>query len=290
MPLNKDSLPNTFLVATVLCLLCAFVVSAASVTLRPLQLANAQKDRRSNILQVSGFTPEEIEQDGGVKKVFESRFEVRIVDLDTGNDAQAECQAAMDKAKDRVVNLSEEYDQLWASKTNPNKGLSEKLEKKADVCGIKSREKFSEVFIMNSEDGKPELYVFPVRGNGLWSLMQGYLAVKPDFQTVVGLTFYQQAETPGLGGEVQNPDWKALWTDKKIYEDGVVKLAVIKGNKPGNDYGVDALSGATITSNGVTNMIDFWMGDKGFGPYIKQMQNQDSSEAKTSLAGGNNVK
>jgi|TARA_B110000495_G_C23037924_1_gene620697 Na+-transporting NADH:ubiquinone oxidoreductase subunit C len=290
MPLNKDSLPNTFLVATVLCLLCAFVVSAASVTLRPLQLANAQKDRRSNILQVSGFTPEEIEEDGGVKKVFESRFEVRIVDLDTGNDAQAECQAAMDKAKDRVVNLSEEYDQLWASKTNPNKGLSEKLEKKADVCGIKSREKFSEVFIMNSEDGKPELYVFPVRGNGLWSLMQGYLAVKPDFQTVVGLTFYQQAETPGLGGEVQNPDWKALWTDKKIYEDGVVKLAVIKGNKPGNDYGVDALSGATITSNGVTNMIDFWMGDKGFGPYIKQMQNQDSSEAKTSLAGGNNVK
>lgn len=290
MPLNKDSLPNTFLVATVLCLLCAFVVSAASVTLRPLQLANAQKDRRSNILQVSGFTPEEIEEDGGVKKVFESRFEVRIVDLDTGNDAQAECQAAMDKAKDRVVNLSEEYDQLWASKTNPNKGLSEKLEKKADVCGIKSREKFSEVFIMNSVDGKPELYVFPVRGNGLWSLMQGYLAVKPDFQTVVGLTFYQQAETPGLGGEVQNPDWKALWTGKKIYEGGVVKLAVIKGNKPGNDYGVDALSGATITSNGVTNMIDFWMGDKGFGPYIKQMQNQDSSEAKTSLAGGNNVK
>jgi Na+-transporting NADH:ubiquinone oxidoreductase subunit C len=196
----------------------------------------------------------------------------------------------MDKAKDRVVNLSEEYDQLWASKTNPNKGLSEKLEKKADVCGIKSREKFSEVFIMNSVDGKPELYVFPVRGNGLWSLMQGYLAVKPDFQTVVGLTFYQQAETPGLGGEVQNPDWKALWIDKKIYEDGAVKLAVIKGNKPGNDYGVDALSGATITSNGVTNMIDFWMGDKGFGPYIKQMQNQDSSEAKTSLAGGNNVK
>ncbi|MGY8749975.1 MAG: Na(+)-translocating NADH-quinone reductase subunit C [Pirellulales bacterium] len=290
MPLNKDSLPNTFLVATVLCLLCAFVVSAASVTLRPLQLANAQKDRRSNILQVSGFTPEAIEEDGGVKKVFESRFEVRIVDLDTGNDAQAECQAAMDKAKDRVVNLSEEYDQLWASKTNPNKGLSEKLEKKADVCGIKSREKFSEVFIMNSVDGKPELYVFPVRGNGLWSLMQGYLAVKPDFQTVVGLTFYQQAETPGLGGEVQNPDWKALWIDKKIYEDGAVKLAVIKGNKPGNDYGVDALSGATITSNGVTNMIDFWMGDKGFGPYIKQMQNQDSSEAKTSLAGGNNVK
>ena len=88
MPLNKDSLPNTFLVATVLCLSCALVVSAASVALRPLQLANAQKDRRNNILQVSGFTPEEIEQDGGIKEVFESRFEVVIIDLDTGKEAR----------------------------------------------------------------------------------------------------------------------------------------------------------------------------------------------------------
>ncbi|MDG1511427.1 MAG: Na(+)-translocating NADH-quinone reductase subunit C [Mariniblastus sp.] len=289
MPLNKDSLPNTFLVATTLCLTCALIVSAASVTLRPLQLENAQRDRRNNILQVSGFTPEEIKEDGGIKKVFESRFDVEIIDLDTGADAQVECQDAMNKAKDKEVNLGEEYDQLWASKLNPEKGLSEKLDKKADLCGIKSREKYSEVFIMKSLEGKPELYVFPVRGNGLWSLMQGYLAVKPDFQTVVGLTFYQQAETPGLGGEVQNPDWKALWKDKKIYDDGEVKLAVIKGNKAGNDYGVDALSGATITSNGVTNMIDFWMGSKGFGPYIEKMKNEDSSNTNAA-AGGNNVK
>jgi Na+-transporting NADH:ubiquinone oxidoreductase subunit C len=289
MPLNKDSLPNTFLVATTLCLTCALIVSAASVSLRPLQLENAQRDRRNNILQVSGFTPEEIKEDGGIKKVFESRFDVEIIDLDTGDDARVECQDAMNKAKDKEVNLGEEYDQLWASKLNPEKGLSEKLDKKADVCGIKSREKYSEVFIMKSLEGKPELYVFPVRGNGLWSLMQGYLAVKPDFQTVVGLTFYQQAETPGLGGEVQNPDWKALWKDKKIYDDGEVKLAVIKGNKAGNDYGVDALSGATITSNGVTNMIDFWMGSKGFGPYIEKMKNEDSSNTNAA-AGGNNVK
>ena len=289
MPLNKDSLPNTFLVATTLCLTCALIVSAASVSLRPLQLENAQRDRRNNILQVSGFTPEEIKEDGGIKKVFESRFDVEIIDLDTGDDARVECQDAMNKAKDKEVNLGEEYDQLWASKLNPEKGLSEKLDKKADVCGIKSREKYSEVFIMKSLEGKPELYVFPVRGNGLWSLMQGYLAVKPDFQTVVGLTFYQQAETPGLGGEVQNPDWKALWKDKKIYDDGEVKLAVIKGNKAGNDYGVDALSGATITSNGVTNMIDFWMGSKGIGPYIEKMKNEDSSNTNAA-AGGNNVK
>ena len=80
-----------------------------------------------------------------------------------------------------------------------------------------------------------------------------------------------------------------LWKDKKIYDDGEVKLAVIKGNKAGNDYGVDALSGATITSNGVTNMIDFWMGSKGFGPYIEKMKNEDSSNTNAA-AGGNNVK
>ena len=99
MPLNKDSLPNTFLVVTLLCLTCALIVSAASVTLRPLQLENAQLDRRNNILQVSGFTPEEIKEGGGIKEVFESRLDVKIIDLDTGDDARDECQAAMNKAK-----------------------------------------------------------------------------------------------------------------------------------------------------------------------------------------------
>jgi len=107
-------------------------------------------------------------------------------------------------------------------------------------------------------------------------MMQGYMAVEPDFETVAGLTFYAQGETPGLGGEVENKTWKAKWPGKAIYKDGEVALEVKKGDQSNNEYGVDALSGATITSNGVTNLVKFWMGEQGYGPYIAQQKKSPS--------------
>ena len=295
MPLSKDSLSNTFIVATALCLVCALVVSAAAVILKPIQLKNAQLDRKNNILAVTGFTQQDINTAGGIDELFEQRFDVQIIDLRTGELAAEQCQAAVEKAKDRPVpDIFAEYDQLWASKKPPNKNdpehdLSVVLSKEEDPGGIKKREIYSRVFILKTEDGEIERYVFPVRGNGLWSLMQGYLAVEPDFQTVAGLTYYQQAETPGLGGEVQNPQWKNKWPAKKIFDDqGNVALKVSKGDQTDNPYGVDALSGATITSNGVTNMIEFWMGDKGFGPYIQRQKTGGTlSNSTASISGVN---
>jgi Na+-transporting NADH:ubiquinone oxidoreductase subunit C len=283
MPLNKDSTANTFLVATVLCLVCALVVSSAAVALKSTQANNVQLDRKKNILKVTGFTEEEIKAGGGITELFASRFETTIIDMRTGEEAVDEAKAAMEKAKGKELpNIKATYDQLWASKRPPESGLSTKLEKKQDVPGIKKRENFSHVFMLKSEDGSSvEKFVFPVRGMGLWSMMQGYLAVEPDFQTVAGLTFYQQAETPGLGGEVENPNWKAKWPDKKIFDaEGQVALSVSKGDQTANDYGVDALSGATITSNGVSNMLEFWMGEDGFGPYI------DLQKGGTTKTGG----
>lgn len=289
---NKDSLTNTLLVATVLCLVCALVVSAAAVVLKPIQSKNAQLDRKKNILVVTGFTKQDIDSAGGIEKLFAERFDVQIIDLRTGERASEECKAAVEKAKDRPIqDIDSEFDQLWASKTPPSKGLSVELTKQEDICGIKKREIYSQVFVLKDKSGKPERYVFPVRGNGLWSLMQGYLAVEPDFQTVAGLTFYQQAETPGLGGEVENPQWKSKWLEKKIYTDsGEVALKVIKGDQSSNPNGVDALSGATITSNGVSNMIEFWMGDEGFGPYIQRQESGTpvNSNDTASSDGGSN--
>jgi len=279
MPLNKDSYANTFLVATVLCLVCAFLVSSAAVVLKPIQAANVQLDRKKNILSVTGFTQADIDEAGGVNELFAKRFDTKIIDLRTGEEAVEECKAAMEKAKDTTIeDIKGSYDQLWASKQKKEEiGLSIPLDKQEDVCGIKRRENFSSLYILKSEDGnKIERYVLPVRGNGLWSLMQGYLAIEPDFQTVAGLTFYQQAETPGLGGEVMNPQWKKKWSGKKIYDGDTVALKVTKGDQSGNEYGVDALSGATITSNGVTNMLEFWMGPKGFGPYIEKQKSGTS--------------
>ena len=292
MPLNKDSTANTFIVATVLCLVCALVVSSAAVALKPTQANNVQLDRKKNILKVTGFTEDEIEDAGGITELFAARFETTIIDMRTGEEAIDAAKAAMEKAKGKELpNIKATYDQLWASKRPPESGLSTKLVKKEDVPGIKKRENFSHVFMLKSEDGNSvEKFVFPVRGMGLWSMMQGYLAVEPDFQTVAGLTFYQQAETPGLGGEVENPNWKAKWPNKKIFDQkGEVALSVSKGDQSTNEYGVDALSGATITSNGVSNMLEFWMGDLGFGPYIDVQKSGSASQSKKPVeTGGDN--
>ena len=120
--------------------------------------------------------------------------------------------------------------------------------------------------------------VVPIEGYGLWSTLYGYLALDADARTVRGITFYRHGETPGLGGEVDNPLWKADWVGRLAYNDKwQPALRVKKGiaGPPDTDpYEVDGLSGATITSNGVTSMVDFWLGRSGFGPYLAQFRKQ----------------
>ena len=277
MPLNnKDSLKNTFSVAISLCLVCAMLVSAAAVGLKSMQDANALEDRQLNILKVCGFEQSDMDAAGGVGELFADRFESQIIDLETGEVATEACQEAVKAAGKQIADIKKEYDPLWCSKSK-KPSVADRLSKKMDVAGIKYREKYSQVFTLQT-DGKIELYVFPVRGYGLWSMMQGYLAVYPDLKTVRGLTFYAQAETPGLGGEVENPIWKAKWDKKKLFDDdGNVVLTVSKGDQANNEIAVDALSGATITSNGVSSLLEFWMGENGFGPYIAKQKGGSQS-------------
>jgi Na+-transporting NADH:ubiquinone oxidoreductase subunit C len=93
---------------------------------------------------------------------------------------------------------------------------------------------------------------------------------------VVGFGFYQHAETPGLGGEVDNPLWKGLWKGKTLFDgDGELAVEIIKGGidpqSPKAEHQVDALAGATLTSNGVNNLLHFWLGENGFGPFLEKL-------------------
>ncbi len=284
---NKDSIANTFITALVLCLVCSFLVSAAAVGLKTRQLTNVELDRKKNILEVTGFTAEDIDSAGGIESLYDERFETHVINMETGQDGLEELTAALKVAgKDLGDNVLGKYDQFWASRSK-KKSLSDPIDKAEDIASVKYREKFSHVFVLKDANGKPAKYVFPVRGYGLWSMMRGFLALEPDFKTVAGLTFYEQKETPGLGGEVQNPQWKKLWPNKKVYNDaGEVELEVVKGVGT-SVYEVDGLSGATITSKGVSNMIEYWMGSNGFGPYIER-QKTGSSSASIDNAGFNN--
>lgn len=287
----RDSIANTFVVALSLCLVCSLMVSLAAVGLKPTQDRKAALDRKKNILEVSGFSPEQIEEAGGINELFESRFSTKIINMETGEeDLEGLKQAMTEAGKKFGDDLVHTYDQYLASKSK-DKDLTDPVPASDDSASIKYREKFSQVFIMHEAgSNKPQIYIFPVRAYGLWSMMQGYLALEPDFQTVAGLTFYDQKETPGLGGEVENENWKAYWDGKKVYdpETGAVKLEVVKG-KADTEYEVDGLSGATITSQGVSHMLEYWLGPEGFGPYIERNQKQSDSEsqAASSDSGGN---
>ena len=148
-----------------------------------------------------------------------------------------------------------------------------------DIAGIKSRAKFATVYMLRNDKGELERLILPIHGYGLWSTLYGFVALENDLNTVIGLGFYEHAETPGLGGEVDNPKWKATWPGKKMFDNkGDAVFELKKGgvdfSKPEAIYQVDALAGASLTSRGVTNLVRFWMGRDGFGSFIETIRKE----------------
>ncbi len=293
--MQRDSIANTFIVAGGVCLVCSFLVASAAVGLRPLQKKNVELDKKRNILQVAGFAPEEIDEADEIESVFAERIEPIIIKLETGERAEEEL-VKLHPALNSVEQALAEYDQIKAARNKQlrDAGLARKFDDpKEDIAGLSYVEVFSHVYLVKDENGNVTRYVFPIRGKGLWSILKGFIAVDRDGQTIRGLTYYEQGETPGLGGEVEAEWWKSLWSSeehpKKIYDDnGDVAIQVIKGAADkDNPYQVDGLSGATITSRGVTNMLQFWFGPQGFKPFLDKQRSQtvgtsaDTATSKT---------
>ena len=254
---SNDSTSKTLLVALVLCIVCSVLVSGAAVMLKPKQQQNKELDMKTNILKAAGLYQEGV----SVADQFASVKE-KIVDLESGRFSDA-------------VEASS-YDQRKAAK---DPALSVKLEKENDIAGIGRQVKYAKVYIVEDEGGLDKV-ILPIKGYGLWSTLYGFLALEEDLNTVAGLGFYEHGETPGLGGEVDNPSWKAKWVDKHVYSDGKVALSVIKGTSdPSSNkhtYQIDGLSGATLTSKGVDNLIKFWMGENGFAPFLENLKHGDA--------------
>ena len=262
--LNKEGLANTFVVAIGLCLVCSILVSGAAVALKPQQQLNRELDQKQNILRAAGLLPSDSLTDAegrGVEELF-SAFEVRAVDLDRGQYTDA-------------VDI-DRYDGVKAAK---NGDLSRPLSGDEDIATLGRRENVALVYLKKDSDGDLETVVLPVRGYGLWGTLYGYLAVKGDLQTIAGLGFYQHKETPGLGGEVDNPKWKGLWPGVQLFDDaGEPAVRLVKTRSPEGSamagYEVDAISGATLTTRGVQNLVQFWTGDLGFGPFLQTLQSR----------------
>lgn len=261
--MQRDSIVNTFVVAGLLCGVCSLMVSGAAVGLRNTQRTNKELDKKRNVLVIAGLIgPKERPSEAEIDDKFQ-QIEVQVVDLRDKENARYAID--VDPAT---------FDQRKAEK---DPAQSRVLEQDEDVANIKRREHYATVYRV-MVNGKMDQIVLPIKGYGLWSILYGFVSIDSDLMTIRGIGFYEHGETPGLGGEVDNQKWKDLWKNgKKAFDaEGNVQIEVIKGvvgaNTKEPEHKVDGLSGATFTSNGVTNMLRYWLGPDGFGPYLDRLR------------------
>lgn len=255
---SNDSTGKTLFVAFALSIVCAIFVSTAAVLLKPVQEVNQALDRKRSILAAAGM----LEDGKSVEEQF-SKVSTRLVDLRTGKFV-----TDMDPA---------DYDQRRAAK-DPSQ--SDSLSADEDIAKISRREHLSLVYVVNNPEGQLDKIILPIHGYGLWSTLYGYIALERDANTIAGLGFSEHGETPGLGGEVDNPRWKAHWPGKQVYRDGQVSIGLVKGavdpTSPDAPWQVDGLAGATLTARGVTNLVQFWLGENGFEPFLNNLEAGDA--------------
>ena len=275
MPLkDKDSLVGTVSVAALLCVVCSFVVSFAAVSLRSKQDENKLLDQQKNILDATGLSTGEYGRT--TKNLKRDQIDslgewisAKLVDLETGEFKEA--------TEEEIA----EYDAKEAAGKDELRIEIADQDPKFDP-GEKYREKVAKVyFVKKPGEDRVRQVVLPVYGKGLWSTLRGYLALKSDLKTIQGLTFYEHGETPGLGGEVDNPAWKAQWEGMQLFDAaGAPAVQVYKGPAPNSAKdGVDGLSGATITSRGVTNLLRYWASEDGYGPFLAKMETELKQES-----------
>lgn len=255
LALPNDHPKKTIFMALAVCLSCSIVVAASAVGLRPLQVANQAADRIRNIVEVSGLA----QPGDDIMRVF-SQIEAKMVRLSDGS-----------IVPDMDVKT---FDIQRAAK---DASMSRALPRSEDRANIKRQPDVMPVYIVRDANGGVKTLILPIHGAGLWSTLYGFLALEGDLRTTQGLKFYQHAETPGLGGEVDNPNWRAQWRGKVVYDDQwQPRIQLAKGSVDPSDpnaiHKVDGLAGATLTTRGVENLINFWLGDSGYGPLIERLR------------------
>jgi Na+-transporting NADH:ubiquinone oxidoreductase subunit C len=252
----EESIFRPFYTVLILAFVCSALVAGAAVGLRPQQEANRDLDRKKHILLAAGLYKE----GASVEEMF-APIETRVVELATG------------RYVPETTIRADGYQQLKAALTDDG---GRPLTAVEDRAKLRRLERYSLVYLVK-EGVKVQQYILPVRGKGLWSTMYAYIAIDGDLTTVRGISFYEHGETPGLGGEVENLSWQKGWQGKKIYDTGgKIGLNVVKGKaateEPAKQFQIDGLSGATLTTTGVNNLMAFWFGNHGFKTFFSELK------------------
>lgn len=255
--MSRDSTAKVLTVAFLLCLICSILVSAAAVGLSSRQEQNKIQEKRKNILQAAGL----YEEGRPIEAQFE-KIQPRLVDLQ---------QDEFSRDFDPIT-----FDSRSAARAPETRY---RIPPELDLAKIKSRSRYKVIYLVMDNGGELQQLILPVYGKGLWSTMYGFIALDDDLSTVNGFAFYEHGETPGLGGEIDNPAWKKQWHGKKVYgPSGEIRIDVLKGTVDEDSanavYQVDGLAGATLTARGVENLLRYWMGEDGYKPFLEKLKEE----------------
>ncbi len=265
--MSDESIGKTLGIALVVCIACSILVSTAAVTLKSKQEHNKQVDKIKNILQAGALYEDGMD----VVKTYEDKIEPVMIDLETGE------QVSKDKFSEE---LSIETFEIKTISEHPE--YSAEIPQDKDIAGLKRKPKYMVIYYVKTA-GEIEKIILPIYGKGLWSTLYGFIALNKNLQTVEGLTYYEHGETPGLGGEVDNPRWKKSWTGKQAFdENNKLILTVLKGtvdpSKPDATHQIDGLAGATITTRGLDSMVKYWLQEQGYGSFLAKLRSGGTDE------------
>lgn len=237
--MNKNSGRFTFFFATMMVIVVAVLLALAAIILGPYQQQNVKLEKMQDILSSIGVQTERKE----AEKLFNQYIKEQIV---------------LNKKGEKVTGGINAFD----------------IDLKAELDKLRTGEAEKQLFplFVFNKDGK-SYYIIPARGKGLWGPIWGYIALEGDMNTIHGASFGHKGETPGLGAEINTKEFQQQFVGKKILDESgnFVSVRVIKGGAAPQDlHGVDAVSGGTITSNGVTEMLHRTL--DSYLPYFKTME------------------
>jgi len=246
-------------IAFVVCLVCSLIVATAAVILKPFQTANQIASRQRVLVELAGIAL----PDGAIEAAYQ-QFDVYMVELDSG-----EIKPDLSAENFDIKRMIKQED--WSSP----------LTRDDDPANIRRKPKYLPVYQLRDPNGSLDTLILPIFGYGLWSTLYGFIALEGNLRTVKGIRFYEHGETPGLGGEVDNPDWLASWRGKVVFDENwQPRIELVKGSvsndAPDSRHKVDGLSGATMTTRGINDLLRYWLGDDGFGPYLLRLRQQSN--------------
>lgn len=257
--MNRESPLWALIIVTLVVTVSALLVSTAVVLLRPIQQDNRALEEARNVVSLAGNSGHVLNKSDDLLLSQFRALDARLVDFESGRFVAAA--NALDPGQDPIVSNAMQSTAIPATD---------------DLARLGSRANRVMVYLVWGTDGLERIIV-PVVGMGMWSTLRGYVALGSDLNTIVDVSIYEQAETPGIGDQITRPDWLAKWPGRKIYDDdGVPQFAVASGKVDPKSasalHGVDAITGATVTTDAVTALLRFWFGPWGYQALLKNLR------------------